>query len=83
MKMLIKASVAACAVALALTFSAQSPAAAAAQQVPEACVAGNTFVHDGILYANQCVTWRNAYGRNRCSRWMPVRCGGGGTGSRR
>jgi len=83
MQMFIKSAVAACAVAFAVTLSAQAPAAAAAQEVPAACFNGNNFVHDGILYANQCVTWRNAYGRNRCTRWMPVRCGGGGTGSRR
>jgi hypothetical protein len=82
MHMFIKSSVVACAVAFALTLAAHSQAAAAPQQVPEACFNGNTFVRNGIAYANQCVTWRYAYGRNRCTRWMPVPCGGGGIGNR-
>jgi hypothetical protein len=77
MPMLIKGSLAACAIVFALTLTAQSPAAAAPQQLPEACYSGTRLVHNGIPYANQCVTWTYAYGRNRCTRWMPVACGGG------
>jgi hypothetical protein len=80
MPMPIKSAVAACAIALAVTAAEQSPAAA--ETLPEACARGPYVVRNGIPYARQCVTWTYAYGRNRCTRWMPVMCGGGGTGNR-
>jgi len=80
MSMLIKKLLAGCVVALAVTAAAQSPAAA--EMLPEACSSGSRIVHNGISYGHQCVTWTYAYGRNRCTRWMPVACGGGGIGNR-
>jgi hypothetical protein len=77
MPMPIKSSLAACAVGFALSLSAQSPAAAEPQQLPEACYSGTRVIHNGISYANKCVTWTYGYGRNRCTRWLPVACGGG------
>jgi hypothetical protein len=76
----IKRSIAACALVFALSFAAHSQAVA--DTLPQACANGTAFVRNGIPYARQCVTWSYAYGRNRCTRWMPVMCGGGGTGNR-
>jgi hypothetical protein len=73
----IKSSLTACAAALVLTLSAQAPAAAEPQQLPEACHNGPTFVRNGIPYANKCVMRGYSYGRTRCVRWIPVACGGG------
>jgi hypothetical protein len=80
MPMPIKNLVAACVIALAATAAAQSPAAA--EMLPDACYSGSTFIHNGIPYANRCVTRGIGYARTRCTRWIPVRCGGGGTGNR-
>jgi hypothetical protein len=74
MPMLIKGSIAACAVVFALTLSAQSPAAAEPQQVPAACSGGTHFIRNGMPYVHECVG-RDSY--RRCVRWMPVLCGGG------
>jgi hypothetical protein len=76
----IKNAIAICAIALAVAAATQSPAVA--EVVPEACSSGIAFVRNGIPYAHKCVTREYGYGRNRCTRWMPVMCGGGGTGNR-
>jgi hypothetical protein len=76
-----KSLFAACAIALAVT-AAAAPSPAAAEMLPDACYSGATFIHNGIPYANRCVARGIGYDRNRCKRWIPVRCGGGGTGNR-
>jgi hypothetical protein len=81
MPMPIKSSIAASALVFTLSFAAQSPAAA--ETLPPACSNGTSFIRNGIPYAHQCVTWTYGYGSHRrCTRWMPVMCGGGGTGNR-